>query len=1077
MKKTLFGALLLLFAVVARAQIAEHPVIGEIRFYEVSGVNEEFVEIYNPTGFALDVGGWTIQYASSSLSNWQTKATFATGEQMAPHGYLLFGGTACETEPDYSSAVALGLGNSGGHVRLVDDGGVEIDRIGWLTAVGPEGTAMPAATPRGGSYERKASGTSTPASLQPGGAEVLDGNGWDSNDNAADFVIQPVGMSNPQNSSSPPEPDEPLTDGSGTAVLSTNTLYVPGPADFDLTVTAGEHVLSTVVAILPEGWTIGGLGLDGTGFDAATLVVDGNICTVSNAAVSGDQTGIFEFTGVGYPTATDVYTIGVRTALDGGTPASIAAPPQIAVIGDPIDIAELHENDGSGLPLLMGQQVVIRGVVTSGGEFGSAVYLQDDTGGAVAYDFAFAGAVENGDDVSLVGTVTHFNGLMELTPATLLETHASGVVVEPAEVTCADIANQGAGGEPWEGRLVKLSGVIVEGSGSWAGNTNYNVSDGSGSTVLRITAGIDLIGTPIPAGAVDFVGVVGQYDFSVPHTSGYQVQPRFAADQIQLAGPGITGGPWESDHTTSAVTLGWTTQSAGSTVAVWGSADGVQIDSVVVDESVLDHEYTISGLASGTPYWARIGSVNENGASMAADTWFSTVSAGSPGTIDVYFTQSVDHSYALDGNEANGDHDVVSRVVEVIDGAENTLDMAIYSLNIFEISQAVIAAHDRGVAVRFIYDSDHDQGEVAQIGNAGVPVIDNSYGSMPGSGIQHNKFIVADAGDDDPANDRVWTGSLNLIDTPTNYGIHAKQNSLLIADQAVARAYTLEFEEMWGSSTMTPNPSLARFGENKRNNTPHYFTVGGRPLEVWFSQGDNVSQHIVDYLGEATSSVYFCILSFTRNEIGYAMQDAHDRGAAVRGLFDVQGDEYSEWIPMQAWGADIFTDAGSGILHHKYMIIDQEEPGLDPTVITGSYNWSNNAEYNNDENVVVVHDARVANQYLQEFAQRYHEAGGTADFTGVDEPAATPVGFDIESVHPNPFNPTTTVRFALPAAGEATLGVYDLLGRRVAYEELGTLTAGSHEHRLDLSASASGLYFVRVESAGRVATAKALLAK
>lgn len=1077
MNKAVFGALLLLLATVSRAQIAEHPVISEIRFYEVSQVNEEFVEIYNPTGFALDVGGWSIEYASSSMANWQSKVTFEAGRTMAPHGFLLYGGTSCETEPDYAVATAPGLGNSGGHVRLLDDTGTEIDRIGWLAAVGPEGTGMPDAHPRGGSYERKASGSSTPATLQPGGAEALDGNGWDSDDNASDFVIQPVGMSGPQNSTSSPEPDEPLTDGSGTAALSVQTLTLPGPADFDLTVTAGEHELRTVVAILPDGFSAAGVGLSGPGFDFATLDVDGNVCTASNAAIFEEQTGTFEFTGVDYPTATDIYTVGVRTAVDGGTPASISAPPQIFVIGDPIDIAELHENNASGLPLLLGQQVVIRGVVTAGGELGSAVYLQDATGGAVAYDFTFAGAVEIGDDVSLVGTVTHFNGLMELTPATLLELHASGVEVEPEPLTCADIANQGAGGEPWEGVLVRLSGVTVEGSGSWAGNTNYLVGDASGETTLRVTAGIDLIGTPIPAGVFDVVGVIGQYDFSAPHTSGYQIQPRFAVDVVQTAGPGINGGPWESEHSTSSVRLDWTTQNPGSTVVVWGGADGAVLDSLEVEELATEHDYTIGGLDSGTPYWARVGSVNGDGASMAGDYWFSTVSAGSPGTIEVFFTQSVDHSYALEGNEANGDHDVVSEVVALLDGAETSLDMAIYSLNIFSISQAVIAAHDRGVTVRFVYDSSHDQGEVAQIANAGVTVIDNGWGDHPGAGIQHNKFIVVDAQDEDPSNDRVWTGSLNLIDTPSGYGIHAKQNSVLIADQAMARAYTLEFEEMWGSSTMTPNPSQARFGGYKRNNTPHYFTVGGRSVEAWFSQGDNVSQRIVDYLGEASESVYFCILSFTRNEIGYAMQDAMNRGAAVRGLFDTQGDEFSEWTNLQTWGADIFTDAGSGILHHKYMLIDQEEPGLDPTVVTGSYNWSNSAEYDNDENIVVIHDRLVANQYLQEFAQRYHDAGGTADFSGVDEPSAAPGSFAIESVHPNPFNPGTTVRFALPSAGEATLRVFDLLGRQVAVEELGRLGAGSHESRLDLSAAASGLYLVRVESAGRAATAKALLVK
>ena len=47
------------------------------------------------------------------------------------------------------------------------------------------------------------------------------------------------------------------------------------------------------------------------------------------------------------------------------------------------------------------------------------------------------------------------------------------------------------------------------------------------------------------------------------------------------------------------------------------------------------------------------------------------------------------------------------------------------------------------------------------------------------------------------------------------------------------------------------------------------------------------------------------------------------------------------------------------------------------TVLTGSHNWSASAENSNNENTLIVHDADVANQYLQEFAARYTQFGGT----------------------------------------------------------------------------------------------------
>ena len=53
----------------------------------------------------------------------------------------------------------------------------------------------------------------------------------------------------------------------------------------------------------------------------------------------------------------------------------------------------------------------------------------------------------------------------------------------------------------------------------------------------------------------------------------------------------------------------------------------------------------------------------------------------------------------------------------------------------------------------------------------------------------------------------------------------------------------------------------------------------------------------------------------------------------------------------------------------------------DPTLITGSYNWSNAANTVNDENSIIFHSQRIANLYQQVWAKRYQISGGTADLT------------------------------------------------------------------------------------------------
>jgi len=81
---------------------------------------------------------------------------------------------------------------------------------------------------------------------------------------------------------------------------------------------------------------------------------------------------------------------------------------------------------------------------------------------------------------------------------------------------------------------------------------------------------------------------------------------------------------------------------------------------------------------------------------------------------------------------------------------------------------------------------------------------------------------------------------------------------------------------------------------------------------------------------------------------------------------------------------------------------------------------------------------------------------------GTDGPLPVPVSYELQSNYPNPFNPSTTIRFALPAAGMVKLEVYNLLGQLQATLVEGLRPAGYHEVRFDAGDLASGVYFSRV---------------
>ncbi|MGA9115400.1 MAG: SBBP repeat-containing protein [Bacteroidota bacterium] len=76
----------------------------------------------------------------------------------------------------------------------------------------------------------------------------------------------------------------------------------------------------------------------------------------------------------------------------------------------------------------------------------------------------------------------------------------------------------------------------------------------------------------------------------------------------------------------------------------------------------------------------------------------------------------------------------------------------------------------------------------------------------------------------------------------------------------------------------------------------------------------------------------------------------------------------------------------------------------------------------------------------------------------------TPGAFALYQNHPNPFNPSTTIRFRTAERGFVRLAVYDLLGRQAALPFQGNLAAGEHSVVFDGSGLASGVYFYRLEA-------------
>jgi ligand-binding sensor domain-containing protein len=88
-----------------------------------------------------------------------------------------------------------------------------------------------------------------------------------------------------------------------------------------------------------------------------------------------------------------------------------------------------------------------------------------------------------------------------------------------------------------------------------------------------------------------------------------------------------------------------------------------------------------------------------------------------------------------------------------------------------------------------------------------------------------------------------------------------------------------------------------------------------------------------------------------------------------------------------------------------------------------------------------------------------------------------PAEFTLAQNFPNPFNPSTTIKYELPKASDVRLSVFDILGREVSVLVNERRDAGVHEEKFDGSNLASGLYLYRLQARDFVQTRKLLLVR
>ena len=168
--------------------------------------------------------------------------------------------------------------------------------------------------------------------------------------------------------------------------------------------------------------------------------------------------------------------------------------------------------------------------------------------------------------------------------------------------------------------------------------------------------------------------------------------------------------------------------------------------------------------------------------------------------------------------------------------------------------------------------------------------------------------------------------------------------------------------------TVYPKPMvLAESCDKEVQNALKKFFLGfgHKPSVITDAYFDNIANQIVGDLDKARVSILVAVAWFTKQKIADKLIEKYKEGLDVKIVyFD---DHINSKFGVDVDGIPVKAVKGSrgGKMHNKFCVIDNQK------VITGSYNWSENAENKNDENAAVIYDYDRASDYSVEFRRLF----------------------------------------------------------------------------------------------------------
>jgi phosphatidylserine/phosphatidylglycerophosphate/cardiolipin synthase-like enzyme len=343
--------------------------------------------------------------------------------------------------------------------------------------------------------------------------------------------------------------------------------------------------------------------------------------------------------------------------------------------------------------------------------------------------------------------------------------------------------------------------------------------------------------------------------------------------------------------------------------------------------------------------------------------------------------------------------EVAERAVRFLSAASRTLELALYDIDLREepeqrVAEALVAAHERGVEVRIVYNIDHDMPIPVPPPPEGVPDLIESlpFETRAVAGepdLMHHKYAIRDG-------EAVFTGSSNwTCDSWTR-----QENVLATVESAeLAGRFELDFEQLWETGSVELSGDV----------DPDPVDVAGSRVRAWFcpGRGESLAHRIANRVSRARERVRICSPVLTSAPVLGSLAEAIASGKVdVAGCVDatqMQGVFYqwrengnAAWkMPLveAIWRRAPFsgkrsTPYGRGGNVHDFM--HAKVTVCDETVFVGSYNLSHSGE-KNAENVLEIRDRELADRmaaFVDEVRALYPEAPLPGDRQAEEQAAA-----------------------------------------------------------------------------------------